>query len=231
MDLKLHHEHPWDVSPAEAIAIQKQLQVHIISNNQLGEIHTVAGIDVGFEDNGKITCAAVAVLKFPSLEYYAKSIVRQPTKFPYIPGLLSFRELPAVIEAIRQLEQLPDLFLCDGQGYAHPRRLGIACHLGLLTNVPSIGVGKSRLLGTHGSVTDKRGSWQPLIGKGEVIGAVLRSRQGVKPVYVSIGHRISLHTAIHYVMACTTRYKLPETTRYAHKYASNHSIRYESAIL
>ena len=222
MKYKPAHLHPWDVSPREAINIQERLRKYVIKTDKLGKLNAVAGVDVGFEDGGKITRAAVVVLDFPSLEMKEKAIARQPTRFPYVPGLLSFRELPAVLEALDQLQRAPDIFLCDGQGYAHPRRLGIASHLGVITGIASIGVGKSRLLGSHATVSDQRGAWQPLMDKGEVIGAVVRSRAGVKPIYVSTGHRVSLATAIQLVMACTTRYKLPETTRLAHKYASHH---------
>ena len=221
MPLHLQYEHLWDVSPATAIAMQVELSRYLITTDQFGEIETVAGVDVGFEQAGGITRAAVVVLDFPSLKLKASGIARLPTRFPYVPGLLSFRELPAVLTAMEQLLRLPDLLLCDGQGYAHPRRLGIAAHLGLLTNIPAIGVGKTRLLGTHAAVAEVRGAWQPLMDKGEIIGAVLRTRRGVKPIYVSIGHRLSLATAIRYVMACTTRFKLPETTRLAHRYASH----------
>lgn len=222
MDVKLKHAHDWKVSPREAINIQNQLCRHVIATDRFGVIHTVSGVDVGFEDSGRITRAAVVVLAFPSLELMETAVARQPTRFPYVPGLLSFRELPAVLQALRRLRHLPDVFLCDGQGYAHPRRLGIASHLGVLTDIPSIGVGKSRLLGSHEAVMDRRGAWTPLMDKDETIGAVLRSRQGVKPIYISIGHRVSLASAIQLVMDCTTRYKLPETTRLAHKYASDH---------
>jgi len=137
-----------------------------------------------------------------------------------VPGLLSFRELPAVLEAIDRLREPPDLLLCDGQGIAHPRRLGIASHLGLLVDIPSIGVAKTRLCGSHGAVPDQRGAWTPLRADSEIIGAVLRTRPSVKPLYVSPGHRIGLETAIGYVMRCCTRYRLPETTRHAHRLAS-----------
>jgi deoxyribonuclease V len=139
-----------------------------------------------------------------------------------VPGYLSFREVPAVLAALKKLRTRPDLLLCDGQGVAHPRRFGLACHLGLLLDIPSIGVAKSRLIGTHGDVPEQKGGWTALEDDGEIIGAVLRTRAGVKPVYVSVGHRISLATAIDYVMRCTTRYRLPETTRYAHRLASTH---------
>ncbi|MFQ5660023.1 MAG: deoxyribonuclease V [Gammaproteobacteria bacterium] len=221
--MKLLHRHRWDVSAQQAIAIQKQLRSHLICADQLGSVHYVAGVDVGFEERGRVTRAAVALLEYPSLALHESALARKPTAFPYIPGLLSFRELPASLAALEQLQQLPDLLLCDGQGYAHPRRFGLACHLGVLTDIPAIGVGKTRLIGTHEVVADVRGAWQPLHDKDEVIGAVVRTRRGVKPIYISVGHRISLGTAIHYVMACTRRYKLPETTRMAHKYASHPS--------
>lgn len=209
------------MSPKEAIAIQNRLKDKVIREDRIGRINTVAGVDVGFEDKGRITRAAVAILEFPSLDLIGDSISRTETGFPYVPGLLSFRELPAVLNALSRLDKLPDLLLCDGQGFAHPRRFGIACHLGLLTGVPAIGVGKTRLVGTYEQPADKKGAWCPLVDKGEIIGTVLRTRKGVKPVYISSGHKISLESAIHYVLACTTRFKLPETTRFAHKLASN----------
>ncbi|NEQ34486.1 MAG: deoxyribonuclease V, partial [Leptolyngbya sp. SIO4C5] len=143
--------------------------------------------------------------------------------FPYVPGLLSFREVPTILVALSQLQTEPDLLLCDGQGIAHPRRLGIASHLGLLVDLPSIGVAKSRLTGTHAEVPPEKGSWVPLQDKGETIGAVLRSRTNTKPLYISSGHRVSLETAIAYVLQCTPKYRLPETTRWADKLASNRS--------
>ena len=162
----------------------------------------------------------MAVLDFPGLEAVEQSVVRLPTSFPYVPGLLSFREIPAVLAALERLIDLPDLILVDGQGYAHPRRFGIASHLGVLTDLPTIGVGKTRLLGYYDEPPEERGSWTPLRDKGEVIGAVLRTRERVKPLFISAGHRISLETAVAYVMRCTRRYRLPETTRRAHRLAS-----------
>ncbi|HDP89295.1 MAG TPA: deoxyribonuclease V, partial [Thioalkalivibrio sp.] len=160
------------------------------------------------------------VLTYPGLEPVVERIARVPTTFPYVPGLLSFREIPAVLAALAQLPALPDLILCDGQGIAHPRRLGIACHLGVLLDVPTIGVAKSRLIGTHAEVPADKGDWVPLLDGKEIIGAVLRTRENVKPLYVSPGHRVSLPTAIDYVMGCVTRYRLPETTRRADRLAS-----------
>jgi deoxyribonuclease V len=175
---------------------------------------------VGFEEGGKITRAAVAVLSFPDLQPLQQAIARLPTCFPYVPGLLSFREIPAVLGALEQLRPLPDLLLCDGQGVAHPRRFGIACHLGVVTGIPSIGVAKSRLIGTHPEPGPEKGSWVPLMDGDERIGAVLRTRSNVRPLFISSGHRISLQTAIDYVLACSPKYRLPETTRQAHKLAS-----------
>lgn len=218
--MKIRQRHPWDLAPKEAMALQSRLATEIVLRDQLGPVRHVAGVDVGFEDNGATTRAAVAVLAFPSLQLETSVIARKPTCFPYVPGLLSFREVPAVLAAMEQLDVLPDLLLCDGQGIAHPRRLGIASHLGLLLDIPSIGVAKTRLVGKHDEVPDKRGAWVPLRDVNETIGAVLRTRQGVKPLYVSPGHRIGLESAIAWVMACLTRYRLPETTRWAHRLAS-----------
>lgn len=212
--------HPWDVTPQQAKQIQYDLQQYLILEDKINEINFVAGVDVGFEENNTITRAAIAILTFPGLELYEHAIARLPTTFPYIPGYLSFREVPAVLEALEQIKQRPDILLCDGQGVAHPRRLGIACHLGVLTDIPAIGVAKSRLLGTHDPVPDEKGRWVELKDKQETIGAVLRTRAHVKPLYISPGHRISLATSIKYVMQCVTRYRLPETTRWAHKLAS-----------
>ena len=219
--MKIHVLHPWNLSPAKAIALQRELRAHLILEDRLGRVRRVAGVDVGFDAGGTMTRAAVAVLRYPELDVLETALARRPTTFPYIPGLLSFRELPAVLEALEQLQEPPDLLLCDGQGIAHPRRLGIASHLGLLVDIPSIGVAKTRLCGTHEEPPNQCGAWTPLCMDNEVIGAVLRTRPGVKPLYISPGHRISLDTAIQYVMACCTRYRLPETTRHAHRLASD----------
>lgn len=218
--MKIRQLHPWDLTPKEAMALQSRLAGDIVCRDDFGPIARVAGVDVGFEDDGATARAAVAVLGFPSLQLDTSAIARMPTRFPYVPGLLSFREVPAVLAAMQQLDVLPDLLLCDGQGIAHPRRLGIASHLGLLLDIPAIGVAKTRLTGKHGEVPDERGAWVPLKDGGETIGAVLRSRRGAKPLYVSPGHRIGLASAIAWVMACLTRYRLPETTRWAHRLAS-----------
>lgn len=218
--LRLRHEHPWEVPPAEARRIQERLRSLVEREDRLPAVTRVAGADVGFDKARGLTRAAVAVLELASLSLVDRALVSVPTRFPYVPGLLSFREAPAIIAALEKLDRLPDLLLCDGQGVAHPRRFGLACHVGVLTDLPSVGVAKTRLVGCHGAVPAERGAWTPLRLDGESVGAVLRTRTGVKPVFVSAGHRVSLATAIDYVMRCTTRYRLPETTRWADRLAS-----------
>jgi deoxyribonuclease V len=216
--MMVHHEWPHDVAAARAI--QEALAGSVVAEDALGPVSRVAGVDVGFEQRNTVTRAAVAVLSFPDLELQAQAISRGPTRFPYVPGYLSFREIPQVLEALEQLAAPPDLILCDGQGLAHPRRFGLACHLGVVTNIPCIGVAKSRLIGTDAEVPAQKGAWVPLTDKEETIGAVVRTRTNVSPVYVSAGHRVGLPTAIDFALRCTTRYRLPETTRWAHRLAS-----------
>jgi deoxyribonuclease V len=218
--VKIRALHGWDLTPKEAMALQEELRGRVIREDRIGTVRRVAGVDVGFEQDGNVTRAAVAVLSFPGLELQDSALAREPTRFPYVPGLLSFREAPAVLEAFARLRLAPDLLLYDGHGFAHPRRFGIASHVGLLLDLPAIGVAKTRLIGEHGRVPAAKGGWTPLTDGSEVIGAVVRTRAGVKPLFVSIGHRVSLETAVHYVMACVTRYRLPETTRWAHRLAS-----------
>lgn len=212
--------HNWHVSAAEARQIQRELAIEVICEDEFDEVGSVAGVDVGFEDDGQTTRAAVVVLDFPTLTVLEWQVVRQPTIMPYIPGYLSFREVPAIITAVEKLTQLPDLILCDGQGLAHPRRFGLACHLGVLTGLPTIGVAKTYFIGTHEPVGEEKGAFSTLWHQGEEIGVVLRSRTGVRPIYVSIGHKVSLSTAVAYTLACAPKYRLPETTRQAHRYAS-----------
>jgi len=212
-----------------AQAIQEQLRSQVITSDDIGVVRAVAGVDAGYEPNpdagtesdGGLARAAIVVLEYPSLRPLDYSIARRPATFPYVPGFLSFRETPAVIAAIEQLRARPDLLICDGQGIAHPRRFGIASHVGLLTGLPAIGCAKSLLVGRHAPVPDERGAAVPLIHRGEQVGVALRTRHGAKPVFISVGHRISLATAIEYVMSCTTKYRLPETTRAADGLASH----------
>ncbi len=211
--------HSWNVSPSEARAIQEDLRRRVIVQDDFGEIRQVAGTDVAFEERGRVTRGAVVVLDYPGLGLVEHAIARRPTAFPYIPGLLSFREIPVLLDAMKALHRRPDLVICDGQGTAHPRRFGLACHLGVLTDLPAIGVAKSRLVGRHESVPDRKGAWVPLTDGEEVIGAVLRTRRGVRPVYVSPGHRVGLESAIRLTLDCITRFRLPETTRWADRLA------------
>jgi deoxyribonuclease V len=212
--------HPWNVSPREAREIQERLRGNVVTHDELGSVRYVAGIDVGFSDGGHRARAAVALLPLPGLELWEHAVAHMGTEFPYVPGLLSFREAPVAMEALLSLRQRPDLLLCDGQGVAHPRRFGLACHIGVLSGIPAIGVAKSRLIGVHAPLGNERGAWRPLLDGHEVVGAVLRTRTGVKPVYVSIGHKVSLSKALKFVLRCTPRYRLPETTRQAHRIAS-----------
>jgi deoxyribonuclease V len=223
--MKARRLHAWDLTPKEAVALQARLRSRVERADRIGEVRRVAGVDVGFEQDGRVTRAAVAVLDYPGLALADQAVARVATRFPYVPGLLSFREIPAVLAAFERLRAPPDLILYDGQGIAHPRRFGIASHLGLVLDCPSIGVAKTRLIGAHRTPPDRRGAWTPLLDTGEgdsaeTIGAVLRTRKGVKPLYVSIGHRVSLATAVRWTMACCTGYRLPETTRWAHRLAS-----------
>jgi deoxyribonuclease V len=222
--MKINQLHPWPQTLEAAITIQENLSKQVITEDKFLEpISYVAGVDMGFEDDGTISRAAVAVLSFPDLQVVETTLARRPTSFPYIPGFLSFREIPAVLDALEKIQTVPDIILCDGQGIAHPRRFGIASHLGVILDMPTIGAAKSLLIGKHAELPETRGSWQPLIHKGETIGAVLRTRNGVKPLYISSGHKISLTKAIDYVLCCTPKYRLPETTRVADKLASNRS--------
>lgn len=212
--------HAWDLSPSKARAVQQMLRHKIVKQDALGPVTEIAGVDVGFADAGNTVRAAIVILSFPDLTVHEEVVAETPNQFPYVPGLLSFRELPGVFEALRKVRTKPDLILCDGQGYAHPRRFGLACHLGLLSNIPTIGVGKSRLIGSYSEPGSNKGDWSPLVDADEIVGAALRTRAHVKPVFVSIGHRICLNSAIQYALACTTAYKLPQPTRLADRLAS-----------
>jgi deoxyribonuclease V len=220
MPLTPTHRHAWDLTPAEARSLQIGLASQVETADRFGDLRSVAGIDIGFEEEGRVTRAAVAVLSLPELRLVEQRVSRRATAFPYVPGLLSFREIPAALEALEGLRSTPDLLLCDGHGFAHPRRFGLACHLGWVLDAPCIGVAKSRLIGTFEEPGATRGSWAPLLDDGDMVGAALRTRAGVRPIFVSIGHRISLASAIALTLACAPRFRLPETTRQAHRLAS-----------
>ena len=210
--------HPWDVTPEEARGIQNKLRELVIRTDEFGDVRTVAGVDLGFKKN--LARASVVVLSFPTLELIDGVSVESTIKFPYIPGLLSFRETPPLLKAFDRLKTEPDLIIADGQGLAHPRRLGIACHLGLILSKPTIGCAKSRLWGKHKEPNREKGSYEYLCDKGEIIGAAVRTRRDTSIVYVSLGHRISLNSAIRLTLRCCKTFRLPETTRYAHRAAA-----------
>ncbi|MGQ9681147.1 MAG: deoxyribonuclease V [Anaerolineae bacterium] len=212
--LTLHHQHAWEVTPPEAVAIQQELRRLVILRGPLVDVRAVVGLDVSFA-GGRARAAAV-VYSYPDLEVQEEAKAERAVGFPYVPGLLTFREGPAALAALERLRASWGVLLCDGQGYAHPRRLGLASHLGVLLDRPSVGCAKSRLVGRHGQVGEERGAWEPLLDGVEVVGAALRTRRGVKPVYVSPGHRLDLESAIGLVLACTRGRRLPEPTRRAH---------------
>jgi len=203
------------------VALQERLRYQVLLADDFGPLQTVAGVDVGFEEAGAVARAAVVALDADSLAPVAHALVRRPVTFPYVPGLLSFREAPAILEALARLPAPPDLLICDGQGIAHPRRFGIACHLGLLSGLPAIGCAKSLLVGYHAPVPDARGARVPLVHQREQVGWVLRTRPGVKPVYISPGHRVSLASSADLALRLVTRYRLPEPIRHAHNLASH----------
>ena len=202
-------------NPESAVALQEQLRHRVILKDDFGPINTVAGVDVGFEDHDQVACAAIAVLRFSDLTVQESVAIRRPVTFPYIPGLLAFREVPIVMEALQNLRSKPDLLICDGNGYIHPRRCGFACHLGLVSGLPTMGIAKTPYVGKFEPLPETRGSWQPILDAGETIGAALRTQKQVKPIYVSVGHRMSLSRAIDFALKCSPRYRLPETTRQA----------------
>ena len=210
--------HSWDVTPEEARELQNRLRTQVITADRFGTINTVAGVDIGLKKD--IARASVVVLSFPELQVVDFEVAESPVRFSYIPGLLSFREIPPLLTAFDRLKTEPDLVIVDGQGIAHPRRFGLASHLGLILDKPTIGCAKSRLHGRYKEPEQKQGAYTYLTDKGEVIGAVVRTRTNVRVVYVSIGHRISLDSARTWTLACCRGYRLPETTRYAHNAAS-----------
>ncbi|TDD70894.1 endonuclease V [Actinomadura darangshiensis] len=212
--------HPWPSTPEEAEAIQDLLRPMLeLDVPGPAAPSTVAGLDVSYAGDGGGTgdrlAAAVVVLDGTTLEVVEESVAVGTAAFPYVPGLFAFRELPTLLEALRGLTTTPGLLVCDGFGIAHPRRFGLACHLGVLTGLPAIGVGKTAFIGTYDQPGARRGDAAPLRDGGEVVGRVLRTRDGVKPVFVSVGHRTDLGTACRNVLALAREYRLPETTRRA----------------
>ncbi len=220
--MKAQHLHSWQMTPDQAKRVQRELAVMVSRRNEFDAVRLVAGVDISAPNAAGLARAAVIVLSYPELAPVERKVVTKEVTFPYVPGLLSFRESPLIIAACEDLEATPDLILVDGQGIAHPRRLGLASHLGLLWDKPTIGCAKSRLCGEHKMVSAEPGSYAEITDNGEVIGAVLRTKAGVAPLYISIGHKVDLETAISWVVRCCRGQRLPEPTRLAHLAASGH---------
>jgi deoxyribonuclease V len=235
--MRLGATHKWDIGIAEAREIQEKLREKWVGEDRFGEIRTVAGLDAAFvltgsqafaasrnrwkalrESNRAI--AAVVLYKYPEMKELERAWAEVRLEFPYVPGFLSFREIPALLVALGKLRQMPDLVFCDGQGYAHPRRTGLATHLGIVLDRPTIGCAKSILIGRHDVVGSEGGEWAPMIDGEERIGAVLRTRAGVKPMYISQGHRISLETALRLTLSVCDGPRIPRPTRDADRYVS-----------
>lgn len=220
--MKIKHLHEWKVTTAQAQAIQRSLAAQVSKRNELNSPRLIAGVDISGQNSQGIATGAVVVLSHPELNVVEVEVAEQEVNLPYVPGLLSFREAPVILSACEKLSNTPDLILVDGQGIAHPRRLGLASHLGLLLDVPTIGCAKSRLWGKHEPVAAQVGCYEQLKDGDEVIGAVLYTKNGSKPLYISIGHKVDLENAIQWVMVCCRGYRLPEPTRLAHLAAGGH---------
>lgn len=222
--MKARHLHEWQIPASEAISIQQELAGRVVREGEIEGVTLVAGVDVSVPRSRNIVRAAIVVLEYPGLKSVESRLAERPIELPYIPGLLSFREAPVILDAFEKLTSTPDLIMVDGQGIAHPRRFGLASHLGLLLDVRTIGCAKSRLCGEHGKVGPERGDRVELVDGSETIGVVLRTRTNVKPLYISIGNMISLESAVKWVLNCGRGYRLPEPTRLAHQVAGGKSI-------
>lgn len=208
----------WNFLPRDAVREQERLRGRVVLEDHFGVIRHVAGADLAFDPSTDVAVAGVIVYRFPELTEVERRSARRKLRFPYVPGLLSFRESPVLLAALARLRTRPDVILIDGHGYAHPRRFGIACHLGVLLDVPTIGCAKSLLVGEHGAVGVAAGSTAPLLDGGERVGMVLRTRHGVRPLYVSTGHRVSLESAVRLVSQCLDGTRIPKPTREADRY-------------
>ena len=213
-------EHYKSINPAEAKAEQEKLRQKILIQELPESPTMVAGADISFNRGSDEIYAAIVIVKLPELKVVGKSLVKDQTSFPYIPGLLAFREMPVLLKAWQQIPQKPDVLILDGHGLAHPRRMGIATHFGIEVNHPTIGCAKNVLTGNHGNLGNEKGNYTELMDQSEKVGLVLRSRTNVNPVYISPGHRVSFADTYDVVMSVLTQYKLPRTTRLAHKWAN-----------
>jgi len=227
--MKVSQRHDWNLSYSEAVALQRELAGEVtLRGIPAAEVRRVAGADVAVSRRTNTAAAAVVVLDFPSLEVLEERVWRSELTFPYIPGLLSFREIPALVECLRAVVAPFDVLLCDGQGIAHPRRFGLASHLGLILQKPTIGCAKSLLVGEFGTVGETRGDFAPLTHKGRRVGSVLRTQEGVKPIYISPGHLVDHRSARRIALLCATRYRIPEPTRRADRLAGEERRRIDS---
>ena len=223
--MQINQLHSWQLSIDQAKQLQTRLASLVSRENELTEPHLIAGCDISAPDSNGIVHAAVIIVRYPSLEVVEEQVVEKKAIFPYVPGLLSFRESPLLLTAFENLSNEPDLILVDGQGIAHPRHFGIASHLGLILNIPTIGCAKSRLCGHHKPLaTQKPGAYTNLIDNNEIIGAVVITKNKTNPIYVSIGHKIDLPAAIFWVLECCNGYRLPEPCRLAHLTAGGKHI-------
>lgn len=209
--------HLWNLSVKEAIALQRELSSRVKLTLLKHKPKIIAGLDCAFGDDKKRLVAAAVVLELPDFRVVETAEAFLDVRFPYVPGLLSFREAPACLAAMRKLKTVPDVVLVDGQGIAHPRRLGLASHLGLFLDIPTVGCAKSRLIGEYENLPRQKGAFVPLMDKDEQIGSVLRSRTNVKPLFISPGHKITYREAVEVVLSCCPRYRLPEPARLAHQ--------------
>jgi deoxyribonuclease V len=214
--MKVNRLHSWQVSIGEALDIQRKLVGMVSRVNEVAAPRFIAGVDISVRKSQEMATAAVVVLEYPEFKLVETKTINERVNFPYVPGLLSFRESPLILAACEKLTLTPDLILVDGQGIAHPRRMGLASHLGLFLNTPTVGCAKSRLCGKHQTPGIEAGSYEELVDNGEVIGAALRTKLATAPIYVSIGHKVDLETAIYWVLECCRGYRVPEPTRLAH---------------
>ncbi len=219
----------WNLTPREAMRLQEELRAQVVEKDDFKEIHTVAGADLAFDPETKTAFAGVIVYRLPKLEEVERRFTERKLKFPYIPGLLSFRESPVLLAAFARLRIEPDLILIDGHGRAHPRLFGIACHIGVLLGKPTIGCAKSLLVGEHRALPRRSGSSVPLIFRGERVGIVLRTCDDVKPIYVTVGNRISLESAVYWVQQCLDGFRIPKPTREADHYVRRLRLDYQAS--
>ncbi len=220
----------WDLTPKEAMRLQEELRTRVEMRDRFGPLRYVAGADMAFDPGTEVAFAGVIVYRFPDMQEVERRMARRRLHFPYVPGLLSFRESPALLAALARLRTEPDLLLIDGHGYAHPRRFGIACHLGVLLDAPTIGCAKSLLVGEHNQPGQRAGATVPLLLDGERAGVVLRTRGRVKPIYVTVGHRVSLDSAVRLVRQCTDGFRIPKPTREADHYVRDLRRAYQAEL-